>query len=199
MSALALGQVQQLSPVDANGQPTTLGVGYAKNSKTKKVRLLRVTVGADVRTVQVMPPAGEDWSPQDEDVVAMIDSAGGLWLGVAAKDIVPPALTLNQGEKRLYSYNSSGAVQALHKLKSNGKHYIASLTAGTDLRTQLDALFSAMSSFLSDVTTFATSCEASTDATLVAAATSLAALLPSLSTAVNNAKTALDSVLDTSE
>jgi hypothetical protein len=192
-SRIRIGVVKGLAPTDAQGQPTLLGVGAPKNSKNGKARLFQVKIGPQLRTAQLMPLAGEDFSPPDGSVVALQDMGGWLVI-VACQDDVPPDPNLNRGEKLLYSSDGAGAKRGRIKFKQNGKMYIGNSTQ--NLRTQLDNLTTALNTFSGAAAQSAISAGGSSSASLAAA---IVALMTPLFSSVVNVTTALDALLDTSE
>lgn len=191
--SIRIGVVKGLAPTDAQGQPTLLGVGAPKNSKKGKARLFQVKVGPLTETVQLMPLAGEDFSPPDGARVALLE-AGDWLLIVACQDDVTPDPNLNRGEKLLYGSDGAGAKRGRLKFKQNGKVYLGNATQ--NLRTQLDNLLQALNTFSGAAAQAAITAGGSSSASLAAA---IVALMQPLFTSVTNVTTALDALLDTSE
>jgi len=190
---IRIGVIKGLALTDAQGQPTLLGVGAPKNSKQGKARLYQVKVGPLLKTAQLVPLAGEDFSPPDGSVVALLE-AGDWLLIVASRDDVPPDHNLNRGEKLLYGSDGSGNKLGRMKAKQNGKWYIGNATQ--NLRTQLDNLLQALNTSSGAAAQGAITAGGSSSAALAAA---LVALMQPLFTSVVNVTTALDALLDTTE
>ena len=194
MSTVKIGKVKGLAAADAQGQPTLLGVGTPKNATSGKARLLQVQIGPKLQAVQFVPQAGEDVNPPDGSLVIIQESAEGIKFGVATFDGIGPDPNLNQGEKRLYGSDGNGTVLGRVKFKKNGKTFIGN--AGGNLCAQLDALLTALNTFSGTAAQNAITAGNTTSVTLAAA---IVALLAPLFTAVVNAKTAIDAILDTTE
>jgi hypothetical protein len=192
-SRIRIGVVKGLAPTDAQGQPTLLGVGAPKNSKNGKARLFQVKVGPQARTAQLMPLAGEDFSPPDGSVVALLEAAGWLLI-VASQDDVPPDPNLGRGEKIIRATDGVGNKLGRIKLKHNGKMYIGNATG--NLRSQLDALLTALNTFVGASAQAAITTGGSSSAALAAA---IVALMGPLSSAVQNVNAAIDAFMDTTE
>ena len=192
-SRIRIGVVKGLAPADAQGQPTLLGVGAPKNSKKGKARLFQVKVGPLLKIAQLVPLAGEDFSPTDGSVVALLE-AGDWLLIIASQDDVPPDPNLNRGEKLLYASDGAGNKLARLKFKQNGKVYLGN--ASQNLRTQLDNLLQALNTFSGAAAQSAITTGGSSSASLAAA---IVALMQPLFTSVVNVTTALDALLDTTE
>jgi hypothetical protein len=190
---IRIGVVKGLAPADAQGQPTLLGVGAPKNSKQGKARLYQVKVGPLLKTAQLVPLAGEDFSPTDGSVVALLE-AGDWLLIVASMDDVPPDPNLNRGEKLLYASDGNGNKRGRMKFKQNGKVYLGNATQ--NLRTQLDNLLQALNTANGAAAQGAITTGGSSSASLAAA---IVALMQPLFTSVVNVTTALDALLDTTE
>ncbi|MBE3064726.1 MAG: hypothetical protein IMZ69_06875 [Spirochaetes bacterium] len=192
-NVIRIGVVKGLAAVDAQGQPTLLGVGAPKNSKSGKARLLQVQIGPQLKTVQLVPLAGEDFSPPDGSRLAILEMGGWL-LAVASQDDVPPDPNLNRGEKLLYASDGAGAKRGRLKFKGNGKVYLGNATG--NLRAPLDDLLTALNTFSGPAAQSAITAGGSSAAALAAA---IVALMNPLYTAAVNCKTAIDAVLDMSE
>jgi hypothetical protein len=136
-SVIRIGVVKGTATTDAQGQPTQLGVGAPKNSKTGKARLLMVQIGPQLKTAQLVPRAGEDFSPPDGSKVALLEMGGWLLI-VAEQDDVTPDPALNRGEKILYGSDGWGNKRGRVKFKHNGKTFIGNSTS--DLKTALTNL-----------------------------------------------------------
>lgn len=134
---IRVGKIKGLAPVDAQGAPTLLGVGAPKNSKSGKARLFQVQIGPQLKTAQLVPPAGEDVSPPDGSTAILLESGGWLYM-IASADDVEPDETLKRGEKEIRSTNGNGDRAIRLKLKSNGKAYLAN--AGQNLKAALQTL-----------------------------------------------------------
>ena len=97
----------------------------------------------DVQTVELMVPSGEDFSPQNEDVVLIIQISDAYKLGILVDDQVAPDESNLSGEKEIYSKDGSTKLARL-KLNKDGQ---VILNQGTDfavlyneLKTQIDKL-----------------------------------------------------------
>ena len=192
-SRIPLGVVKGLAPTDAQGEPTLLGVGAPKNSKTGKARLFRVQAGPMLQTVQLATMAGEDFSPTDGSIILLLD-AGGWKVGLVVSDDVPPDPNLNRGEWEARATDGSGNKLGRVKLKQNGKVYVGNATQ--NLRTQLDNLLTALNTFSG---TAAQNAITAANASSVALAAAIVLLMQPLFTSVVNVTTALDALLDTTE
>jgi len=166
-------------------------IARPKNAQSGQARLLQVQIGSALQTVQLVPGAGEDVNPQDDAVVVILE-IDGVKLGVATFDGITP--TANEGERRIYAYDSTGNVLGRIKFKANGKVFIGN--AGGNLRTQLDNALTALNTFSGAAAQAAITAGGSSSVALAAA---IVALMAPLFTAVVNAQTAIDAVLDTSE
>jgi phage gp45-like len=85
------------------------------------VRLLQVKISndEDVQTVQYMNQAGEDSAPINGDLVQIFSIGPAFKFAVAVED-QDNAASVNAGEKKLYSRNTSGAIQAFINFLVNG-------------------------------------------------------------------------------
>lgn len=97
----------------------------------------------DVQTVELMIPSGEDFNPENEDVVLVIQVGDAYKLGILIDDQVEPDETIEAGEKEIYS-KLNGAKLAKLKLDKDGQ---VILNDGADfavlyneLKTQIDKL-----------------------------------------------------------
>jgi hypothetical protein len=134
---------------------------------------VRFSDSQDVRTVQFMPSSGEDTVPVSGDTVAVIEQ-GGIPLAFASYDGIKSER--DPGEKELYAHTKSGVKLASLLLKSSGLIWMGNRASGTNLRTLLENLVSA-------VNAFATACSASqTDPVLVTASAALGTSLATVST-----------------
>jgi len=193
VNEIRVGVVKGLATTDAQGQPTLLGVGAPKNSKSGKARLLQVRIGPQLQTVQLVPLAGEDFSPPAGALVVLIDSSGWKY-AVACQDDIPPDPNLNPGEKLLYGSDGSGNKRGRVKFKQNGKVYLGNATQ--NLRTQLDNLLQALNTFSGTAAQASITTGGSSSASLAAA---IVALMAPLFSSVVNVTTAIDALLDTAE
>ncbi|MBU1080901.1 MAG: hypothetical protein KKB59_10485 [Spirochaetes bacterium] len=113
-------------------------VSRVKNGEGHALMLqVQFSGGADVRTVQYMPQAGEDTVPVRGTRVAVVD-VGGLLVAVASQDGIKS--TGKMGEKELYSHNSAGQKLASLRLKDNGHAWLGNRPSGKNLRTVLQNL-----------------------------------------------------------
>ncbi|HJX81678.1 MAG TPA: hypothetical protein VJ248_06575 [Candidatus Udaeobacter sp.] len=185
-----------------------------------QVRYIQIQgAGGGTREIQLIQAAGEDWCPQQNDRVFVMESGVAKFYAVASSDLITPAVSA--GERETYSYDANGQKKARHKLKANGKHYIQSETGSTDLLTQLQDFISAtddlktatndlktaVNNLVTALTTFTTglnpvtlTAQAATAAgAMPAIAASLAAVGASLSavgTNLSNVDTGMQSLLD---
>lgn len=190
---IRIGAVKGLAPVDAQGNPTLLGVGAPKNSKSGKARLLQVQIGPQLKTAQLVPPAGEDFSPPNGSTAILLESGGWLYL-IACQDDVPPDPNLNRGEWEARATDGAGNKLGRVKLKQNGKVYVGNATQ--NLRTQLDNLLTALNTFSGAAAQSAITTGGASSAALAAA---IVALQAALFSSVTSVTTALDALLDTTE
>jgi hypothetical protein len=171
-----------------------------------QVRYIQIVgAGGGVREIQLIQAAGEDWCPQQNDRLFVMESGTAKFYAVASSDLITPAASA--GEKELYSYDANGQKKARHKLKSNGKHYIRSETGSTDLLTQLQNLITAIgdlktatNNLVTALTTFTTGLNSVTltaqAATAAAAMPAIAAALAAVGTSLSNVDTGMQSLLD---
>lgn len=191
-SRIRIGVIKGYAPADAQGNPTTAGIGAPKGSRNGKARLYQVKVGPQLRTAQLVPPAGEDFNPPVGSVVALLDLGG--WLGIiGSRDDVEPDPGLDPGEKEVRSTNGNGDIAVRLRMKANGKAYFAN--AGQNLRTCLDNLAGAIDTFSNATSQSAITTGGASAPSLAAA---LVALMVAFNTSISNAKTALDALLDSS-
>jgi hypothetical protein len=170
------------------GKVTGQEVSTARNGAAQ-VRKLQVTMGdGSPRLIQYMPQSGEDTCPSVGDRVFFVESGESFFIAVATSDKITP--TVAAGEKEFYSSDGS-TKKARHKLKASGKQYLGN--SGGDLRTALDSLHDALSTFAGSASQSAVSTGGSSSVALAAA---LVALMIPLAASVASAKTALDAVLD---
>jgi len=165
-------------------------LNYTSGKTQPGVRLILVSFGGFQKWVQFIPQAGEDVIPPVGSIITMVESHE-LIMGTSTFDNVHPDPHMNTGEKELYSSDGSGNKLARHKMKQNGKHYIANATQ--DLRTQLDNLLVALNTFCGSAAQSAITAGGSSSAALAAA---IVALMQPLFTSVTNVQTALDALLD---
>ena len=84
------------------------------------VRLLQVEMsnGSDIQTVQHVPMPGDDSPPQNGDMVAVLPIGPAFKVALGIQDSVVPSM--NAGEKKLFSRDSSGNIAAFINFLSGG-------------------------------------------------------------------------------
>lgn len=84
-----------------------------------EVRILQVKLlGASPESVEWFDITGEDTAPVNGDKVVVWEVAENYKIAVATKDLITAAVSA--GERKIYSRNSAGAVQAFIHLKDDG-------------------------------------------------------------------------------
>ena len=174
------------------GKVMSSKIGAPKNSKSKNVRLLSVQIGPQLKTVQLVPPAGEDFSPVNGSTVVLLESGGWIY-AIGSADDVDPDSNLSAGEKEIRSTNGSGGLGVRLRMKANGKAYLAN--AGQNLRDALDSLETALDTLTNATAQAALVSGAASSATLAAA---INVLFVTFNASLATAKTALDALLDNS-
>ena len=139
-------------------------VKRAKNGDTNVLMLTVRFSDGGTASVQWMPGAGDDTSPQKDDIVA-VDRYGGVLVVTASKPPGDPAR--KPGEREMYSRTPAGTRAARHVLKTSGKQYIGNALAGQDLCSFTNSLLTALSAFA------AVAAGSQTDPALVTAAAAL--------------------------
>jgi hypothetical protein len=72
----------------------------------------------DAQSVELVTQAGEDTNPPDGSTVIVVDAGDSYKIGIAADDGIEPSM--NAGEKKLYSIDSSGAIAAFVNFINSG-------------------------------------------------------------------------------
>ena len=122
---------------------TVTGSQIAKNRRSGRERTLlqvRFESADDVQTVEYYAPAGDDGRPANGSRVAVL-SAGPSWKIAIAADDKTERLA-EKGERRLYSTDDSGDVQAVLWLHADGT--VSLRNPAEDLRDILDDFFDAL-------------------------------------------------------
>lgn len=159
-----------------------------------QVRYIQIVgAGGGTREIQLIQAAGEDWCPQQNDRIFVMESGVAKFYAVASSDLITPSA--GAGEREHYSYSSAGLKLARHKLKSNGKHLIKNEQSSQDLRTGLDNLFTAIDTF-SNATAQSAITSAGSSPLPAPLAAAIVALMTALNSTASAAKTIVDSVLD---
>jgi hypothetical protein len=100
------------------------------------VRMLQVQLlGDSPETIEWFDITGEDTAPINGDKVVILEVAKNYKIAVATKDLIVAAV--NAGEKKFYSRDSTGAVQATIYLKDDGN---VQLNGGLNHAVQYEAL-----------------------------------------------------------
>jgi hypothetical protein len=146
-------------------------VRRAKSGDTDVLMLTVRFSDGGAASVQWMPGAGDDSSPQEGDIVA-VERFGGVLIATASKS--PGGPTRKTGEREIYSRTPSGGKAARHILKQSGKQYIGNAVSGQDLYTLTNSLLTALSVFA------AAAAGSQTDPVLVSAAAALQTALQPL-------------------
>lgn len=109
------------------------------------VRLLSAEISSseDVQTVELITNQGEDFNPEDEDVVLVISLTDAYKIGLVIDDQIAPDPSILNGEKEIYS-KENGSKKAKIKLNKDGE---VILNDGVDfavsfneLKAQIDQL-----------------------------------------------------------
>lgn len=96
-----------------------VGQSIGPNRAGDVVRFLQVqTIGDNPETVEWWNITGEDTAPVNGDYVIIRDMGAGFKIGVLVRDTIDPLV--NAGERKIYSRNSAGVVQAFLHLKDDG-------------------------------------------------------------------------------
>lgn len=119
------------------GRVVSSKVGTPKNAKSRQARLLTIQVGPQLKTAQLVPPAGEDFNPPVGSTVVLLESGGWLY-AIGSADDVDPDTNLSVGAKEIRSTDGSGNLSVRLRFKTNGKAYLAN--AGQNLKTALQTL-----------------------------------------------------------
>lgn len=134
------------------------------------VRMLQVQLlGDNPETVEWFDITGEDTAPVNGDKVVILEIARNYKIAVATKDLITAAVSA--GERKFYSRDSNGAVQAIIYLKNDGS---IELNSGSDWAVQFTALQTAFNelktAFNTHLHTGVTSGGASTGTTTIPSA-----------------------------
>jgi hypothetical protein len=79
---------------------------------------VQITNADDIQTVEYVSLPGQDENPIDGTRVFIIDISASYKIAIAADDGIAPAMS--EGEKRIYSLDSDGIIQAFIKLLNSG-------------------------------------------------------------------------------
>ena len=129
------------------GSEITKNKDSDENSRILQVEL---TNSEDLQSIQQISESGEDSNPQPGSRVIVLDLGPAYRVAIATDDGVEP--TVDEGEKELYSYNSSLAKQAFMKflvdgsIELNGDADFA--IAFNDMKTAFDQLKSDFDAFV---------------------------------------------------
>jgi len=100
---------------------TIKGTEIRKNRDSKApVRMLSAEISSpkDVQSVELVIPSGEDFSPEDDDIVIVLKISEAYKIGISSDDGIEPDETLDRGEKEIYA-KSQGSRKAKIRLKLN--------------------------------------------------------------------------------
>ena len=113
------------------------------------VRMLQVQLlGDSPETVEWFDITGEDTAPVNGDKVVILQVAKNYKIAVATKDLIVAAV--NAGERKFYSRDSTGAIQATIYLKDDGN---IELNGGINHAVQYEALLVAFNLLKTTVNT----------------------------------------------
>lgn len=121
---------------------TITGYSVQKNKNSADNRLMlqvQMTNASDIRTVEYVTLPGQDETPIIGDRVYVAKIGASYLIGLAINDGVEPAM--DTGEKRLYSRNDSGTIQAFINLLKSG---IIHVNGDNDFAVRFDALDTAL-------------------------------------------------------
>ena len=101
----------------------------------------------DVQSVELASQCGEDFNPEDDDVVLVIPIGAAYKMGLVIDDQVAPDETLAKGEREIYS-KAAGARLAKLRLNKDGEIILNGGTdfavAFTEMKAQIDGLRTAL-------------------------------------------------------
>jgi hypothetical protein len=128
---------------------TVTGREVGKNRDGDHDRLLlqvQISNADDIQTVEYVSLPGQDENPIDGTRVFIIDAGASYKIAIAADDGIAPAMS--EGEKRLYSLDSSGTIQAfinmlktgIIEINGNGDFAVRWTALNTGLQNMLTAL-----------------------------------------------------------
>jgi hypothetical protein len=110
------------------------------------VRMLKVELLGDFpETVEWFDIAGEDTAPVNGDKVIILEVANNYKIAVATKDLIVAAV--NAGERKFYSRDSGGNIQATIYLKDDGD---LALNDGSNHSVQYEALLAEFNALKDD-------------------------------------------------
>jgi len=130
---------------------TVVGSEIKKNIDGENdTRILKCELSSadDVQQIELIQQNGEQNNPLDDATVIILEITKTWKIAVAVKDFVEPDATLNRGEKKIYSLDSSNNIQACIRFKNDGTLV---LNEGADWAVQYTALKSAFDQLKSDL------------------------------------------------
>ena len=133
---------------------TVVGSEIKKNiDGENNTRILKCELSSadDVQQIELIQQDGEQNNPLDDATVIILEITKSWKIAVAVKDFVEPDATLQRGEKKIYSLDSSNNIQACIRFKNDGTLV---LNEGADWAVQYTALKSAFDQLKSDLNTF---------------------------------------------
>lgn len=111
----------------------------------------------DIQTVEYVSLPGQDENPIDGSKVYIIEVGPSYKIGIAVDDGIVPAMAT--GEKRMYSLDDAGVIQAFIKLLKSG---IIEINGNADFAIRFNALDTALQGLVTAINaTFATKADAS--------------------------------------
>jgi hypothetical protein len=128
---------------------TVTGRQIRKNRDGTDKRLMlqvQFTNKADIRTVEYVPLPGQDENPINGTRVFVITVAEAYHIAIGANDKVKP--DTETGEKRIYSTNDDGVLQAFIKLLKTG---VIHINGDNDFAVRFDALDAALQIYVAQV------------------------------------------------
>lgn len=105
----------------------------------------------DVQSIELIGQNGEQTNPLDDATVIILEITKNWKIAVAIKDLVEPDNTLERGEKKIYSLDSSNTIQACVRFKGDGTLI---LNEGTDWAIQFTEMKSAFDQLKNDFDAF---------------------------------------------
>lgn len=100
----------------------------------------------DIQTVEYVSLPGQDENPIDGSTVYVIDIGESYKIGIGVNDGITPAM--DTGEKRLYSLDAAGAIQAFIKMLKTG---IIEVNGNGDFAIRFNALDTALQAMLTSL------------------------------------------------